>query len=76
MSASDELKKSLAIVGSSRAKSTETRVSREFLKQFDLVARHYRLAELGELEEAKAAARGDMESAEKCFAALAAEIRA
>lgn len=48
----------------------------EFVADFMLVAQHYLLAELGELEEAKEAARKDMANAERCFAALAAEIRA
>lgn len=48
--------------------------SRKFVENFERVAAHYRLAEFGELEQAKEAARADMAGAIECFAALAAEI--
>jgi hypothetical protein len=51
------------------------RVSREFKANFDLVARHFRLVELGELEEAKEAVRRDPEVASTCFAAMAVWVR-
>ena len=50
-------------------------VPREFAADFELVAAHYLLAECGELEAAKDAARSDLDSATVTFAALAAEIR-
>lgn len=48
--------------------------SKKFVENFIKVANHYMLAELGELETAKQAARNDMANAEVCYAALAAEI--
>lgn len=51
------------------------RVSREFKANFDLVAKHYRLAELGELDDAKDAVRRDPEGAHACFAAMGAWVR-
>jgi hypothetical protein len=51
------------------------RVSREFKANFDTVARYYGLADLGELEEAKEAARRDPEAAATCFAALVVWVR-
>jgi hypothetical protein len=47
---------------------------REFVQNFNKVARFYRLEELGEIEEAKECARRDMEAAEVCYAAIAREI--
>jgi len=52
------------------------KTSKKFVSDFDLVAAHYRLEELGELEAAKQAAREDMANAIPCYAALAREIRA
>lgn len=50
------------------------KVSRQFAENFDLVVRHYALPP-EEVEEAKAAAKGDIEGAETCFAAMADRIR-
>lgn len=51
------------------------RVSREFKANFNLVARFFHLAELGELEQAKEAVRRDPEEAVTSFAAMAAWVR-
>jgi len=48
-------------------------VSRQFADNFARVTTHYQLPP-DELEEAKAAARGDMAAAEICFATLAGQI--
>lgn len=48
----------------------------KFVADFMLVANHYKLAELGELEEAKQAARDDMDAAVISYAAMAKEIAA
>lgn len=50
-------------------------VSRKFVADFETVAAHYNLRELGEFELAKEAARQDLEAAQETFAAIAAEIR-
>ena len=47
----------------------------EFVANFMLVSEFYMLADLGELEEAKEAARNDMANAEVSYAAMADEIR-
>lgn len=52
------------------------RVSREFKANFDLVARHFNLVDMGELEAAKEAVRRDYESAATCFEAMGAWVRA
>ena len=52
------------------------RVSREFKAHFDRVARHYLLAELGELEEAKEAVRRDPEGAATYYKLEAERLRA
>lgn len=46
-------------------------VSQQFIDDFEAVATRYNLRELGQYEEAKAAARRDLKSAEVCFAAMA-----
>ena len=51
-------------------------VPREFVADFEAVAAHYNLKALGEYDQAKAAARADLDSAIPCFAALAREIAA
>lgn len=50
-------------------------VSRQFAADFETVATHYSLRELGEYETAKTAARRDIEAAQEAFAVIAAEIR-
>jgi len=52
-----------------------TYTNRQLVQDFDLVAEHYGLKELGEYDEARQAARNDIESAKICFAAMAAKIR-
>jgi hypothetical protein len=52
----------------------QVKVSKQFAADFEDVARHYRLRELGEYDEAKEAARRDIEAAKMCFAAMAHEI--
>lgn len=56
------------------ASKQPTIVPREFAADFELVAAHYCLAERGELDVAKEAARADLDSAIVTYAALAAEI--
>ena len=46
-------------------------VTEQFVADFEAVAARYNLRELGEYDQAKAAARRDMENAEVCFAAMA-----
>lgn len=53
----------------------EIKVSRQFLDDFNTVADHYDLRQLGEYETARDAARRDIESAQVCFAAMAERIR-
>lgn len=50
-------------------------VSQQFVNDFETVSRHYMLAECGELEQAKSAARADIDAAITTFAALADEVR-
>jgi hypothetical protein len=51
------------------------RASVQFIKDFDTVAGHFKLAELGELDQAKQCARNDMANAEISFSAMAQKIR-
>jgi hypothetical protein len=55
--------------------ASKVTVTKQFSDDFALVAAHYKLAELGELEEAKATARADLESAIVCFAAMAERLK-
>ena len=48
-------------------------VSQKFVDDFELVATRYNLRELGEYEEAKEAARRDIENAISTYAQLAKE---
>ncbi len=50
-------------------------VPKQFIDDFELVADHYNLKELGEYDQAKDAARSNLESAITTFAAIAKEIR-
>ena len=50
-------------------------VSRQFVQDFELVAAHYNLKELGEYETAKDLARNDLENAVICYSELAKDIR-
>lgn len=49
-------------------------VPRQFHADFDLVAAHYKFRMLGQYEEAREAARGDLAAAIVTYAALAKEI--
>ena len=51
------------------------KVSRQFREDFDVVAKFYKLAELGELETARAAVRRDKPAAIVTFARLADAVR-
>lgn len=51
------------------------RVTKQFAEDFELVAEHYGLKKYGEYEEAKQAARNDLEAAQVSFAAMAREIK-
>lgn len=51
------------------------RVSKQFAEDFELVATHYRLKELGEYEISKECARRDPENAAISFALMASEIK-
>lgn len=51
------------------------RVSREFKTAFDLVARYFRLEELGELEQAKEVVRRNPDDAAISFAEMACWVR-
>lgn len=46
-------------------------VSKQFVDNFEAVAERYNLRGLGQYDEAKVAARRDLENAEVCFAAMA-----
>lgn len=50
-------------------------VTEQFAADFEAIATRYNLRELGEYDEAKAAARRDLENAEVCFAAMAREAQ-
>ena len=53
--------------------SKQVSVPRQFESDFELVATRYNLRELGEYEEAKEAARRDIENAISTYAQLAKE---
>lgn len=55
--------------------SDPIKVPRQFHADFDLVAAHYKFRMLGQYEEAREAARGDIESAITTYAAIAKEIQ-
>lgn len=55
---------------------SKSKASKQFVSDFEIVSAHYMLEELGEIEEAKKAARNDMENAEISYRAMADEIRA
>lgn len=54
---------------------THTYTKRQLVEDFEVVAEHYGLRELGEYEIAKGIAREDMDSAMVCYRDLANEIR-
>ena len=45
-----------------------------FVNDFEAVAAHYNLKALGQYDEAKSAARADLDNAIECYAAIAKEI--
>lgn len=49
-------------------------VTREFKQDFELVVKSYGLTDT-EVEEAKVAARGDLQNAVICYKSIAAQIR-
>lgn len=51
------------------------KVTAQFASDFELVATHYNLRQLGEYDAARNAARNDIENAMPTYAALAEEIR-
>jgi hypothetical protein len=51
------------------------RASKKFVDDFMTVAKHYMLAEHGELEQAKSAARADLDGAIICYTDIANKIR-
>ena len=64
------------MLGAEIVAEKHTSVPRQFVEDFEAVAAHYNLKALGEYDQAKAAARADLDSAIPCFAALAREIAA
>ena len=54
---------------------THTYTKRQLVEDFEVVAEHYRLRELGEYDIAKGIARDDMNSAMVCYHDLAERIR-
>lgn len=68
------LNEMLRTVGSAKADVAPVRVTQKFLEDFAIVSRYYMLDELGEVEEAKAAARRDIEAAKGTYDAIAHEI--
>lgn len=55
--------------------SSSSRVPPQFVDDFELVAKHYKLKEMGEYDLAKDVARQDIEQAIIAFASVAAQIR-
>ena len=74
MSARRKLLESLDAVPAPEPAAPRLAVPPKFVKDFEAVAAHYNLKALGEYDQAKAAARADLDSAIPCFAALAGEI--
>lgn len=56
---------------------SESRIKapKQFVDDFEFVAAHYRLAELGEYDEAKLTAKNNIADAQICFSVLAKDIR-
>lgn len=57
------------------SRSKPLSVPREFAENFEVVAEHFRLREMGEYDLAKRLAREDLDNAVPCYAALAGDIR-
>lgn len=54
---------------------SEKIVPKQFVEDFEKVVSHYRLKELGEYEDAKKAARKDIENAIVCYAEMARGLK-
>ena len=50
-------------------------VSKAFVADFEKVATHYELRKLGQYDDAKQAARNDLDNAQATYAALSEDIR-
>jgi len=70
-----KLLESLDYAPTKRQPAVRMAVPPKFVKDFEAVAAHYNLKALGEYDQAKEAARNDLENAITCYAHLAAEIR-
>ena len=57
------------------SRSEKVVATKQFAEDFETVAAHYRLKDLGEYDEAKQVARNDMAAAQVSFAAMAQEIK-
>lgn len=55
--------------------SSSAKVPIQFVADFELVAEHYQLREHGEYEQAKQAARDNLDNAITCYGAIAASLR-
>lgn len=73
MRATQSREKLRDMLGAEIVAEAHTSVPRQFVDDFELVATRYNLRELGEYEQAKEAARRDIENAEICFSAMAKE---
>ena len=74
MSARRKLLESLGAVPAPEPAAPRLAVPPKFVKDFEAVAKHYRLRECGEYETAKAAARADLDAAITTYAAMAKDI--
>lgn len=73
MRATQSREKLRDMLGAEIVAEAHTSVPRQFVDDFELVATRYNLRELGEYEEAKAAARQDLDNAIITFSKLAKE---
>jgi hypothetical protein len=62
------------MLGAEIVAEKHTSVPRQFVDDFEAVAKHYKLRECGEYDQARNAARADLDNAIICFASLAREI--
>lgn len=76
MSAKDLVKEVAARASlKSREAQRKTAAVNSFQADFELVAAHYKLRELGEYEQALECAKNDVANAKICYAAIAASLR-
>ena len=73
MRATQSREKLRDMLGAEIVAEKHTSVPKQFVADFETVAARYNLRELGEYDEARAAARRDIENAEVCFTAMALE---